>query len=533
MEDQFYGSNHSENLMYSLTAALSRAALVSLDRTASQFQGRKLTWAETLDRVRQIAGALAAHGISENDHVAILSGNSDVYFQCLFAIPWAGAVAVPVNTRWAPAEIVHCLNDSGCKMLLVDEEFFETASGISDSLDTVESFISLGKPVPSTDLPALEDLISASEPIADQGRGGDDIAYLYYTGGTTGRSKGVIITHEHMLVNILQWAHATGPDRDDVLLIIAPMFHAAGGMNAIAAAVLGASASFMNKFDPAEVVENISSCGVTNTGLVSVMVDAIVNHLEATSAELPGLKTITYGGSPMPQTTLRRAMKALPHTRLYQVYGQTEGGPTISVLPPRYHVLEGEYSGKLKSAGQPLAGTHIQITDENDKVLPAGEVGEIRVRGLTISPGYWNLPEVTSETMRDGWLHTGDAGYLDEDGFLYIIDRVKDMIITGGENVYSAEVENVLCMHPAVSECAVIGIPSERWVETIHAIVRLKEGQSTTGDELIAHCREYLAGFKCPRSVDFREEPFPISGAAKVLKRELRAPYWKGHERKV
>ena len=197
--------------MYSLSTALSRAALVSGNRTASQFQGRKQTWAETLDSVRRIAGAVASTGISGNDRVAILGGNSDVYFQCLFAIPWAGAVAVPVNTRWAPAEIVHCLNDSGCKLLLVDEEFLEMVQEIRNSLDTIESVVSLGKSASTMDIPTLEDLIGTCEPIDDQGRGGDDTAYLYYTGGTTGRSKGVIIRHHDMLVNTLQWANATGP----------------------------------------------------------------------------------------------------------------------------------------------------------------------------------------------------------------------------------------------------------------------------------------------------------------------------------
>jgi long-chain acyl-CoA synthetase len=336
-----------------------------------------------------------------------------------------------------------------------------------------------------------------------------------------------------MLVNTLQWAKATGSVEDDVFLIIAPMFHIAGGMNAIAAVMLAAGACFMQKFDPAEVVNQITLGGVTNAAFVAVMVDAIVNQLESTGEELPRLRMITYGGSPMSQTVLKRAMKALPHTRLYQVYGQTEGGPNISILGPQYHVLEGDLAGKLGSAGQPIFGTYVEIMDEDGTPLPAGQTGEICVRGLSISPGYWNLPEVTAEAQRGGWLHTGDAGYLDEDGFLYVIDRVKDMIITGGENVYSAEVENVICLHPAVLECAVIGIPSDRWGETIHAIVRLRKGQSVDEEVLIAHCRQYLGGFKCIRSVDFREEPFPISGAAKILKRELRKPYWQNYERKV
>jgi long-chain acyl-CoA synthetase len=519
--------------MYSLTQALCRAALVKRQGIATQYQGRNLTWAETLESVRGIAGALASKGISDNDRVAIWGGNSDVYYQCLFATPWAGGIAVPVNTRWAPAEIVYCLNDSGSRVLLVDESFLGMAAEIRDSLETVELIVSLGKSDPSLGIPSLDDLIGACEPIDDRGRGGDDIAYLYYTGGTTGRSKGVIVTHDHMITNVMQWAKVTGPDENDIILVIAPMFHIAGGMNAVAAAVLGAGICIVQKFDPAEVVREIADCGVTNAALIAVMVDVIVNYLEASSTELPKLKTITYGGSPITQAGLKRAMKALSHTQFYQVYGQSEGGPNISILPPKYHVLEGEHAGKLKSAGQPIPGTNVVIMDENDAPLPAGEVGEICVRGLTISPGYWNLPEQTADAQRGGWLHTGDAGYLDEDGFLYIVDRVKDMIITGGENVYSAEVENVLSMHPAVAECAVIGIPSKRWVEKIHAVVRLREGKSTTEEELIAHCRELLGGFKCPRSVEFREEPFPLSGAAKVLKRELRAPYWEGQERKV
>jgi len=519
--------------MYSLTQALSRAALVSRHRIASHYEGRKLTWAETLDSVRGIAAAVASTGISDNDRVAILGGNSDRYFQCLFAIPWAGGVAVPVNTRWAPAEIIYCLNDSGCRLLLVDDDFLDLIPEIRDSLETVEAIVSLGKAEASMEIPALDELINSCEPLDDQGRGGDDIAFLYYTGGTTGRSKGVIITHEHMLVNTLQWANATGPGRDDVLLIIAPMFHVAGGMNAIATAILAAGACFVKQFNPALLVDQIVSSGVTNAALLPVMVDGVINHLEATGTELPLLRTITYGGSPMPEATVRRVMEALPQARLHQVYGQSEGGPNVSILFPQYHVLEGENAGKLRSAGQPLPGTYVAIMDDKDSPLPAGEVGEICVRGLTISPGYWNLPDETAEALRGGWLHTGDAGYLDEDGFLYIVDRVKDMIITGGENVYSAEVENVLCKHPAVAECAVIGIPSERWGEQIHAIVRLREGESTDEEALMKHCRQYLGGFKCIRSVDFREEPFPVSGAAKVLKRELREPYWKDHKRKV
>ncbi len=519
--------------MYSLSQVLCRAAQVNRHGIATQFQGHKRSWADTLDRVRSIAGALASLGVSNKDTVGILSANSDVCYQCLFAIPWAGGVGVPINTRWAPAEIVYCLNDSACSLLLVDEEFLDLVPDIRSQLDTVEHIVSLGRSGPTLDVLSLDDLRVASKPIDDQGRCGTDIAYLYFTSGTTGRSKGAVITHEHLIMNTIQWAQATGSGQNDVFLIIAPLFHLAGVMNAVAAAVFACGACFVKQFTPAGVVQEINACGVTNAALVVVVVDAIVKHLEDTGTGLPGLKIITYGGSPMPQATLRRAMKALPHVEFNQVYGQTEGGPTIAILPPQYHVLEGELAGKLASAGKPMPGTHVVIMDENDVQLATGEAGEICLRGLTISPGYWKLPELTAQTQRGGWLHTGDAGYLDADGFLYIVDRVKDLIITGGENVYPAEVEKVLRMHPAVLECAVIGIPSERWVEAVHAIVRLRKGESAKAGELTAFCRQQLAGFKCPRSIDFTEEPLPLNGAGKVLKRILRAPYWHDRERAI
>jgi long-chain acyl-CoA synthetase len=519
--------------MYSLSRSLRRAALVNRNGVASRFEGNDTTWAETLERVQKIAAALVAAGVSDNDRVAMLGGNSDTYFQCLFAIPWAGGILVPINMRLAPPEIIHCLNDSGSRILLVDEEFLDIVPEIQRSSPSVELIICAGNGRDSLATPPLGELIESCEPIEDCGRGGSDITALYYTGGTTGRSKGVVITHEKIIVNILQWATAIGVSRTDVLLIIAPMFHLVGGLCAIASAVLAAGTCILSRFDVPEVVQTISESKVTKAALVPVMVDAIVNHLAKHPTDLSTLKKISYGGAPMTEAGLKRAMQALPATRFYQVYGQTEGGPNISILDPEYHVVDGEHAGKLRSAGQPIPGTEVTIHDEQNNPVRSGEVGEICVRGLTVSSGYWNLPEMTAEANRGGWLHTGDAGYFDEDGFLYIVDRIKDMIITGGLNVYSAEVENVLSTHPAVEQCVVFGIPSDRWGEKIHAIVRLMEGAEVTDQELMTHCRGQLAGYKCVRSVEFRTEPFPLSGANKVLKRELRAPYWEGRDRDV
>lgn len=508
-----------------------RAALVNGKGVATRYEGRELTWNETLDRVRRVAAALLSLGVREGDRVALIGGNSDTLLHCLFGVTWAGGVAVPVNTRLAAPEIAYCLNDSGSRILLVDDDYWHYVPEIRNSLTTVERIVPIsGNPEGTAN---LTELASSLDPAEDRGRGGSDIAALYYTGGTTGRAKGVILTHEGFIVNVLQWALSIGVTHRDVILIVAPMFHLVGGLNAVAAVLLAASACLVRRFDVPTILREIDACQVTKAALVPVMVDAIVNHPDTARANLASLQRISYGGAPMTEAGLRRALRALPGVRFCQIYGQTEGGPNISILHHEYHVLEGPNAGKLRSAGQPMPGTIVAILDEEDRPVPQGEVGEICVRGLTISPGYWNQPEETAKAQRNGWLHTGDAGYFDEDGFLYIVDRLKDMIITGGENVYSAEVENVVSLHEAVAECVVIGIPNERWGEQIHAIVRLKEGHTCTEEELMAHCRKHLAGYKCVRSVEFRSEPFPLSGANKILKRELRARYWRDRERNV
>ena len=517
--------------MYSFSQALQRAALVNGNGIATRYEGRDLTWNETLDRVRRMAAALASLGIREGDRVALIGGNSDSFFQALYAVIWAGGIAVPINTRLAAPEVAYCLNDSGSRILLVDEEYWHRVPAIRDTLDTVEKIVPIGGSEETG--PALEELARGCQPADDRGRGGSDIAALYYTGGTTGRAKGVILTHEGILVNVLQWALALGVTNRDVILIVAPMFHLVGGLNAIAATMLAATACLVRRFDVPAILTEITESRVTKTALVPVMVDAIINHPQTLQADLSSLRRISYGGAPMTEAGLKRALRALPDVRFSQIYGQTEGGPNISILEHQYHVLEGPNAGRLRSAGKPMPGTMVAILDEEDRPVPRGQIGEICVRGLTISPGYWNQPEETARAKRNGWLHTGDAGYFDEEGFLYIVDRLKDMIITGGENVYSAEVENVISLHEAVEQCVVIGIPNERWGEQIHAIVRLRQGHACTEEELVAHCREHLAGSKCVRSVEFRAEPFPLSGANKVLKRELREPYWRGRDRGV
>ena len=492
-----------------------------------------MTWLEALERVARIASALRSLGLSDGDRVGILAANSDDYFLSLHAIPWAGGIAVPINMRLSEPEIQHCANDAGCRTLLVDARQVETASAMRSALTTVEHVLCFDRGKAPHGAESLNALLADCPPCEDAGRGDGDIAALYYTGGTTGRPKGVMLTHAGLLTGVLQWANALGVTQQDRFLIVAPMFHLVGGLNAIATTMLAAQACILGRFDAHLALNEIEAAGVTKAGLVPAMVNMMVDQIAESSADVSSLRKISYGGAPMTEASLKRALAAMPHVDFHQVYGQTEGGPCISVLGPEHHAWKGERAGKLQSAGKPLPGTEVAILDAEDKRLPFGATGEVGVRGLSVSPGYWNLPEETEKANAGGWLHTGDVGYIDDEGFLFIVDRVRDMIITGGENVYSAEVENALCHHPAVAECAVIGIPSRRWGEAVHGIVRVAKGAEVSAEELVAFCRKRLAGYKCPRSVEFRAAPFPLSGANKVLKRELRKPYWAGAQRKI
>lgn len=519
--------------MLSLSQFPRRAAAINGQGIATICGERQRTWSQFLERVQKAAGMLQNLGLAANDRVAILSPNSDTYLEYLFSANWAGGVLVPVNTRLAAPEISDWINDSAAKILVVSEDFVDTITAIRGDIGTVEQIIYLGEGEAPAGLLSHEQLLTQAPAIEDAGRQDDDLAFLFYTGGTTGKSKGVMITHTGLYINILQWITAVGVTEDDRFLIIPPMFHAAGGENSMAAVALAATACIMPRFDPLTVLKDIESGGLTKLPLVATMLDMVVNHPQVAEFDLSSVRKITYGASPIHERILTRALEVFPHAQFCQVFGQTEGGPTVTVLAPKYHTTTGPNAGKLKSAGTPIIGVELKIVDEQDRELAVGENGEICVRGAGVSPGYWKLPEITAEALRGGWMHTGDAGYLDEDGFLYIADRIKDMIISGAENVYPAEVEAVLLKHEAIAECAVIGIPSEKWGEQVHAIVRLADGKSLAEETLIAYCREQLAGYKCVRSVAFRVEPFPLSAANKVLKRELRKPYWETQGRTI
>lgn len=519
--------------MLSLPLTLQRTAQINPNGIATIYQNRQHSWLQLQDRVARLAAGLHTLGLSEGQSVAILSLNSDRYFEFMFATPWAGGVFVPINTRLAVPEIIYWLSDSETTILFVGDNFLPVLDAVKAAAPQLQHCIYVGDGDTPDGLINYEELISNNTPINASDRSGEQLAGLYYTGGTTGRSKGVMLSHRNILANAMQSLAVMQLNEDDVYLHAAPMFHIADGFFAMAMAMLGVTNVFIPGFEPQATLNAFQQHGITRVLLVPTMINMLINFPAAKDFDFSPVKTIFYGASPMPEAVIKTAMELMPSVDFVQAYGQTEAAPVLTLLAGAYHCLEGPKSGKLKSAGKAVPGVNIAILDDNDQAVASGVVGEICVRGMNVMLGYKGMPEATEKTMANGWLHTGDGGYLDEEGFLFIVDRVKDMVVSGGENVFSVEVENAIYQHTAVAECAVIGIPSEQWGEQVHAVVRLKDGEQLDEAALINHCKEHIAGFKCPRSITFTETPLPISGAGKILKKDLRAPYWEGQERSV
>jgi len=379
-----------------------------------------------------------------------------------------------------------------------------------------------------------ETLLAAAASVPDALRRGDDLAGIFYTGGTTGFPKGVMLSHANMCSSAfaLQMGDFAAPG--GTYLHAAPMFHLADIGAGAAHWLEGNTHAIVPAFNPELVLDTLERDRVTHVLLVPTMIQMLVDHPAMKKPrDLSAFKTIGYGASPISEAVVDRAMAALPGVEFMQAYGMTELSPLATVNPAWTHTPEGRKRGKLRSAGRASYVTEVKIVDGEGREVPRGTVGEVAVRGPNVMQGYWNKPELTAAAVRNGWMHTGDGAYMDDDGFIFIADRLKDMIITGGENVYSAEVENILAQHPGVAACAVIGVPSEAWGEAVHAVVVRKPGQEeASAEQLIAHCKDLIAGYKCPSSVAFIAA-LPLSGAGKVLKTNLRKPFWQGRERAV
>jgi len=499
------------------------------DKVATIDGASTTSYGQHVDRTLRLASALRTElHLAKSDRFAVMALNSHVYLELYHAAFLGGGVINPLNLRLAPKELAFIAQDSATRVCFVDQFFAPLVDRIR--ADTgIEHVVLIGDGDVPHDI-RYDDLLANGTPAMVDTPVEDDVVILMYTGGTTGLPKGVVIDQRAATVNTYKIASRWPFHDDEVYLHQTPMFHAASFGGVLTVPAISGVTTFVPMFEPSAVLDTIERCAVTTSVMVPTMVQMMLDHPAFRPERLASLRTLTYGASPMPGPVLERLRAVLPDVDLYQGYGMTESCAVLTCLGPEAHRRGGDV---LRSAGKPLLGTTISIQDEQGNVLPIGEVGEVCARSDNFMVEYWNRPTETEHAFAGGWYHSGDAGRLDADGYLYLVDRVKDMIVTGGENVYSSEVENALASHPAVAQVAVIGIPSEQWGEAVHAIVVLQPDQSATEDELKEWTREHIAGFKVPKSVDFRDTPLPLSGAMKVLKRELRAPFWEGRERMV
>ena len=511
-----------------LTLGLRRAARLRGNAPALSFEGRHQSWSTLEERCAKLGAALRNLGVVPDDRVSILARNSDRYVEYYFATLWCGGVFAPLNHRWAEPEMNACLNDCKPRVLLVDQDFSGLAKTLQKTNPSIQHVIFADDGDAPTGLLSYEQLLLDSYPMTDAMRGYDDLACLFYTSGATGQSKGVMLTHTNLVMNVMNTLPGYGYTEDSVGLLAGPLFHLATGARVFTATFAMSRQVVLRQFDTVQALRTIERERVTTTQLIPTMAKMLLDEPEFTNHDLSCLEVLSYGGSPMPEMVLGRLLQALPNVRILQSYGMTETSPVVTCLPPSRHVLSGPLAGKLRTAGRVVTNVELRIIDDNGAEVAPDTVGEILVRGPSVSKGYWNQPELTAQALRGGWLHTGDMGRLDKDGYLTVVDRKKDMIISGGENVYSTEVEDTIYRHPDVFECVVFGVPHEKWGESVHAIVVAKPDRTLYVKTVLDHCRGQIAGYKCPRSVDIRETALPKSGANKIDKAGLRKLYARG-----
>ncbi|MEM7774083.1 MAG: AMP-binding protein [Pseudomonadota bacterium] len=487
--------------------------------------GTTRSWSEVFRRCSNVAAALQDLGCRPGDRIAYFGFNSHAGFECYFAPSLAGIETAILNFRWAVPECIAAIEDCQPRALIFDEAHADVAREAAAQCSCVKHLIKTdGAPADGPEL-AYEDLATQTGSPSGTRSSGDDTLIIYFTGGTTGRSKGVMLSHWNLFANAMGAPHIMGNVPDRAQLVVGPMFHLAPGSRIFSAPLLNAHSVLMQRFDIPDMLALIERHAIHSLTLVPTMMHMILNHPEYGRYDLSSVGQITLGGAPTPRDLLEKVIRQFPGAKLANGYGMTEMSPMLAALTSEFFVLDGPLAGKLNSVGRPVPCLDLRIFDEQNREKPRGEIGEIVARGPTVMKGYVNRPEETAEALRGGWFHTGDMGYFDEDGLLFISGRSKEMIISGGENVYPAEIEDVLSAHPDVSQVAVIGIPSETWGEEVHAIVILADGAVQDADALVAHCRQHLAGYKCPRAITFRTEPMPVSGANKILKTELQKPF--------
>ena len=510
--------------MLTMSAALDRCRRLYGGRRAIVDAEGTWTWAEHLARVARAASILKARGAKPGERFGILSRNTFRHCELLHAGYWMGAVPVPVNIRLAAPEIAFILQDADVKTLAVDEPFLPLVENPQIALFARNAFAVSPKPLGGK-LPDYEMLLKSAPPAPLFESQEDDDAILLYTGGTTGRSKGVRLTHRNVVSNGMQCAMEMGFRGSDMYLHIAPMFHSADLLGT-GYTLLGGAHTYLPQFTPKNLIAAFQDRRATSTMMAPTMIIMTLQELSPRDFDLASFRWMLYGSAPMAPEWIAKTIEAFPGVEICQGYGLTETSPILTYLDFEEHkkaLATKDYS-ILKGAGRPIAGVDMRILDDKGQEVPAGEAGEVVVRAPNVTKGYLNLPDATAAAIRNGWFHTGDVGRMDEQGYMYLLDRKKDMIITGGENVYTVEVEQALYQHPAVAECAVVGVPDETYGESLFAAIVPQPGKSLTKEQVIEHCRQRIGGYKVPRQMVFLPA-LPKSAMGKILKTEIRKEY--------
>jgi acyl-CoA synthetase (AMP-forming)/AMP-acid ligase II len=508
-----------------------RNAQLYPDKDAIVFEDRRLTFRDYTSRACRLGNALLASGLKHQDRVAILAPNCPEYLEAFAACESAGLIVVNINYRLSAKELIDICADCEPKALIFHQQYAELAGELLKAASGIETVIGIQTTMHGAR--GYEDVLAAAPntppPVAIDD---EDIAYLIYTSGTTGRPKGVMLSHRAIAESARSISHDGGAMTSDVMLIVMPLFHIGGRIEMLGFNILGATTVLHSAFDASEILRSFEEHNVTAAHLAPIMVQRLLESPDLQTYRRDRLRCIHYASAPMPAPVLRRAIAAFGPI-LTQIYGLTEC-IVVSLLTPAQHILDGDEKvvRRLSSAGQPFLGCTVRIVTTDGHDAEPGEIGEILVRSPGLMTGYWNNHTATVPTLRGGWMHTGDLGYADDDRFIFIVDRKKDMIISGGENIYSWEVEEALRSHPDVAEAAVIGVPDDEWGESVKAFVVVRPGAKPLAEALIAHCRSRIASYKKPRTVEF-VEALPRLFNGKIDKKALRAPYWSARNRQV
>ncbi len=515
--------------MFTLGDICRKGVRLSARTEAVVFEGARLTYAAFDGRVNRLANALIASGGNRGDRVAVLAENSHHYLEIYFGVAKSGRVTTPLNIRLSRRELLQVLRDADIAAVFVGAGFEDTAKALRAELADAVRWISLEAEIAGW--PYYEALLegqSSDDPQADGAEG--DLAALIYTGGTTGLPKGVMLSHRNILSALSSVLLQCGFKSGDSTCLPLPLFHVAF-WPAFAHLMVGGRVVVLRRPEVKAICRAIQDERCTHINAVPTLYGWMVDDPAVADFDLSSLRDMTYSGSPFPEEVLRRCIQKFGPI-FSQGYGLTEAAPTATFLGREDHVLDGPRSRLLTSAGREMILNQVGVCGANGDLLPPGVAGEVVVRGPNVMLGYWNNPDLTRDRLRDGWLHTGDVGMLDDDGYLFLLDRKADMIVTGGENVYPSETEGVLHKHGAVKECAVVSAPDPKWGERVHAVVVLKGGAEATEAELIAFCHEFLAGYKCPKKIEFWPE-LPKSAVGKILRKDVKSVLWQGRSRSI